>query len=189
MIPSNIAKTILLAGIFLSGCVSIDPQSDYVRVNPKIAGLKRSDFDIRIITESESAFYIIKSLDGREWKIPTAFYHPDKAGVDNKMMKDYYVVYQIFSPDREIIGFQESGLGTDQSRRLLFINGKDARLFELIRGNRSKKNLRYEGEPIFWYTWAIDEISNGGVSINKIFFPWKNIEFHPIGTYTSDPQQ
>jgi hypothetical protein len=177
-------RSILFICILLTGCVSL--QDDSVGVSPHLADRGPIRCKIQVVEESkDSAFYDIRASDGRYWRIPTCVYVPSKPGNDEIPMRDGCKVYQVYSEFHQIIGFQESCGGEWISRRLLFIKGNAAKLFDVNTAYRSRDGLR-DGEPSFWYTWAIDSIRKEGVVIEGVFFPWKALRCELVGTYNAE---
>lgn len=168
----------------LTGCVSLQDES--VRVSPHLADLGPIRCQIQVVEVStDSVFYEIRASNGRYWRIPTSVYFPSKPGNDEKPMREGCKIYQVYSGFHQIIGFQESCGGEWISRRLLFIKGDVAKLFDVNTAYRSRDGLR-DGEPSFWYTWAIDSIRKEGVVIEGVFFSWKALRCELVGIYNAE---
>jgi hypothetical protein len=168
----------------LAGCASLP--KDSAQVSPRLADCGPITAQIQVVEDSaDSAFYEIRADDGRYWRIPTCVYLPSKPGTDGIPMRESCEVYQVYSKSNQIIGFQESCGGEWISRRLLFIRGGVARLFDVVTANRTRAGLR-DGEPSFWYTWALDSISKEGVEIEGVFFPWNDLRCKLVNTYNAE---
>jgi hypothetical protein len=171
--------------VLMIGCVSL--QDNSMRVSPDLADRGPIRCQIQVVEQStDSAFYDIRAGDGRLWRIPTSVYVPSKLGNDETPMQEGCKVYQVYSEYHQIIGLQESCGGEWISRRLLFIKGNVAKLFDVNTAYRSREGLR-DGEPSFWYTWAIDSIRKEGVVLEGVYFRWKDLGCELVGTYSSEP--
>ena len=168
----------------VSGCASLP--EDSARVSPLLADRGRITAQIQVVEDStDSVFYEIRADDGRQWRIPTCVYFPNKPGIDGIPMREGCDVYQVYSDSNQIIGFQENCGGEWISLRLLFIRGDVAQLFDVVTANRSRDGLR-DGEPSFWYTWTIDSIQKEGVVIEGVFFPWSALSCKLVNTYNAE---
>lgn len=168
----------LIGILALAGCATQSPKPD--GVSPSLAARKRHELTVQLIDEPHApAFYKVRSADGREWRIPTAGYQPDKVGVDGVPMKEYVEVYQRISRAREIVGFRE---GADlKSKRLLFIKGTEARLCSLVHAERDL--AKFPLHSLLFADWSLDEIRDDGIVMQGTFFKWDLLKVQWLGTF------
>lgn len=178
---TNMRRRYLIGILVLAGCAAHDPKLGTVK--PSLAQRKHHDLTVELVdNEPTPAFYKVRSADGREWHIPTAGYQPNKVGVDGALMKDYVGLHQLFSPSREIIGFNEGG--DLHSHRLLFISGPTAHLFAITSGVRDRRHLR-PSELMWYYQYPLDEIRDDGVVMERAFYKWNQLKLEKVGTFTA----
>lgn len=129
----------------------------------------------------EKAVFVIRRSDGRSWRVPAAFYAPERIATDGLAMNDYVELRHNVSRSNDVAALQEAGAGEEHSTRVLFIRGDSARLYSLYGVTRPLR----PGEPLPGLTDVLQSVSSTGITLSGSYFPWKDLRLDFVGELTA----